>query len=174
MARSKQVIGSSIAIDLPIETPEVKKKREVTDKQKENLAKGMAALKAKREAKSKVKNVEDESSEACEPVAPVRSEAPAIQNSQPPLNTTPPVSVVVKKERKPRVAKNYLSADDFNSFREELFSSLKAAPLRPEPKNFDLPVVQHPVITPQQIIQPTIIKERVISGSELLNRIFKF
>ena len=172
MARSKQVIGSSIAIDLPIETPEVKKKREVTDKQRENLAKGMAALKAKREAKSKVKNVEDEASEACEPVAPVKETV--IQNSQPPLNTTQPVAVVVKKERKPRVAKNYLSADDFNSFREELFSSLKAAPLRPEPKNFDLPVVQHPVITPQQIIQPTIIKERVISGSELLNRIFKF
>ena len=167
MARSKQVIGSSISIDLPIEAPEVKKKREVSDKQRENLAKGMAALKAKREAKSKAKNVEDEASEPCEPVAPVK-ETPPIQNSLPPLNTTPPVAPVVKKERKPRVAKNYLSTDDFNSFREELFSSLKATPVRSEP------VAAAPIITPQQIIQPTIIKERVISGSELLNRIFKF
>jgi hypothetical protein len=169
MARSKQVIGSSISIDLPIEAPEVKKKREVSDKQRENLAKGMAALKAKREAKSKVKNVEEEAPEPCEPVAPVK-ETPPIQNSQPPLNTTQPVAVVVKKERKPRVAKNYLSTDDFNSFREELFSSLKATPhpVRSEP------VAAAPIITPQQIIQPTIIKERVISGSELLNRIFKF
>ena len=171
MARSKQVIGSSISIDLPIEAPEVKKKREVSDRQRENLAKGMAALKAKREAKSKAKNVEEDASDACEPVAPVK-ETPPIQNSQPPLNTTPPVAPVVKKERKPRVAKNYLSTDDFNSFREELFSSLKTTqhphPIRSEP------VAAAPIITPQQIIQPTIIKERVISGSELLNRIFKF
>lgn len=171
MARSKQVIGSSISIDLPIEAPEAKKKREVSDKQRENLAKGMAALKAKREAKSKAKNVEEDAPESCEPVAPVK-ETPPIQNSQPPLNTIPPVAPVVKKERKPRVAKNYLSKDDFNSFREELFSSLKTTPVRPESKNFDFPVA--PAITPQQIIQPTIIKERVISGSELLNRIFKF
>ena len=173
MARSKQVIGSSISIDLPIEAPEVKKKREVSDKQRENLAKGMAALKAKREAKSKAKNVEEDASEACEPVAPVK-ETPPIQNSQPPLNTAPPVVPVVpvKKERKPRVAKNYLSTDDFNSFREELFSSLKATP-HPHPVRSE-PVAAAPIITPQQIIQPTIIKERVISGSELLNRIFKF
>jgi len=149
----KKTVGNVIELDLP-QTAEVpaKKKKELSEKQRENLSKGMAILKAKREAKSKKQEVEVAEA-AEEPVAPpvaVVAVAPE------------PVAPVVKKERKPRVVKNYLTTEDFNSFKSELLTTLKPGTVAP-------PSVPVPI---QSVVQPVAIKERVISGSALLDRIF--
>jgi len=162
----KKTIGNVIELDLPPTPPAepvVKKKKEMSEKQRENLSKGMAILKAKREAKSKKEDVE---------VEPTHVSHPAPLVAPPPAPLAPPPSPVVapeqpKKERKPRVVKNYLTTEDFNSFKSELLTSLKptVAPM-PEYK----PVIQN-VPVAQPVAQP-VLKERVISGRELLDAIF--
>ncbi len=162
MGKKKQLQGAVVEIDMPVDVPpppppEQKKKREISDAQRANLAKGMAALKARREAKSKIVEApEPEVQEKPVPIAPPVVVAPA-----------PPAPVQEVKPRKPRVVKNYLTTDDFNSFRNELFTSLK----RPESQNSvpHVPVRETPPVT---IVQP--IKERVITGRELLDKIFNF
>jgi len=154
MGKKKEIIGNTIELDMPQAPKEApKKKREMTEKQRENLSKGMAILKAKREAKSK------KDDETPEPVAPPPPPPPP---PAPAPLAPPPAEPVVKKERKPRVVKNYLTADEFNSFKTELLSTLK--PTHNPPQT----MVTSPVVTPQTVA----IKERVISGSDLLNRIF--
>ena len=149
MGKKKEIIGNTIELDMPQAPKEPpKKKKEMTEKQRENLSKGMAILKAKREAKSK------KDDESPEPVAPPPPPPPP----PPPAPLAP--APVVKKERKPRVVKNYLTADEFNSFKSELLSTLK--PTTPQT------MVTPSVVTPQTITT----KERLISGSELLNKIF--
>lgn len=147
----KKIEGSIVELDLPPPVIEQKKKKEISEAQRMNLAKGMAALKAKREAKSKAEDVHVE-----QPVVP------------PPSPVAAPVSPVAeptqpKKERKPRVVKNYLTTEDFNSFKSELLTSLKpSVPSAPQT------VIQREVVP---VAQP-VIKERVISGRELLDKIF--
>ena len=156
MGKKRQLQGAVVEIDMPVDVPppvvEQKKKREISDVQRANLSKGMAALKAKREAKSKIV----EAPEPVEPPAP-----------PPPAPAPAPAPVQEVKPRKPRVVKNYLTTDDFNSFRNELFTSLK----KPEPQMSvpHVPVRETPPVT---IVQP--IKERVITGRELLDKIFNF
>jgi len=165
MGKKKQVEGSVMSIDLPQDpVVEQKKKREISDAQRANLAKGMAALKAKRDAKSKV--VEEEVPEA-EPV-----------KQTPPITPVPEAAPIVKQKReyKPRVVKNYLTAEDFNSFKSELFTSLKREPVNVQPQPQPQPPT--PVVVKETIVQPQVIKEvvkeRVISGRELLDKIFNF
>ena len=160
MGKKRQLQGAIVEIDMPVDVPpppppEQKKKREISDVQRANLAKGMAALKARREAKSKIV-------EAPEPVEPPAPPPPA-----PPAPAPAPAPQEVKP-RKPRVVKNYLTTDDFNSFRNELFTSLKK---QPESQNSvpHVPIRETPPVT---IVQP--IKERVITGRELLDKIFNF
>jgi hypothetical protein len=159
MGRKKQEIqGSIMSIDLPVEEP--KKKREMSDKQRENLSKGMAALKAKREAKSK-----KESEEVPESVPEVpKPVVPEVPKPVVPEVPTPQVlePVKEKKERKPRVVKNYLTTEDFNSFKNELLTTIKKP---------DTPISTTKPIIQQQIIKET-VKERVISGRELLDKLF--
>jgi hypothetical protein len=156
----KKSVGNVVELDLPPTPPPepvVKKKKELSDKQRENLSKGMAVLKAKREAKSKKEEVEVEVESTPEPVV------------APPPIAPPPVAHVVKKERKPRVVKNYLTTEDFNSFKSELLTSLKPNSVQQEYKPV-APIIQ-PVSVPSAVAQPQ-IKERVISGRELLDKIF--
>jgi len=160
MGKKKQLQGAVVEIDMPVDVPppvEQKKKREISDVQRANLAKGMAALKARREAKSKIV----EAPEPVEPPAPAPAPAPV------PAPAPAPAPVQEAKPRKPRVVKNYLTTDDFNSFKNELFTSLK----KPEPQVSvpHVPVRETPPVT---IVQP--IKERVITGRELLDKIFNF
>jgi hypothetical protein len=187
MGRKKQINGSTISIDLPPPppppVPEPKKKRELSDKQRENLSKGMAILKAKRESKSKKDDVDSircaEQSSALGSASLIRrftpsevEEAPAPAPAPPapapapaPPAPAPEPAPVVKKERKPRIVKNYLTTEDFNSFKSELLTSLKPSAVQ-QPVLQALPAIREPAIK-----EPA-IRERVISGSELLNRIF--
>lgn len=155
----KKTVGNVIELDLPlppVPEPVVKKKKELSDKQRENLSKGMAILKAKREAKSKQPEVEEVESTP-EPVIAPPVVAPVVAQPKP------------VKERKPRVVKNFLTTEDFNSFKTELFTSLRPMgqqEYKPQPV---MPVV--PVVPVVPVTQP-VVKERVISGRELLDKIF--
>jgi hypothetical protein len=154
MGKKKEVIGNTIEVELPPPPAEApKKKREMTEKQRENLSKGMAILKAKREAKSK-KDDEPEPPAPPPPPPPPPAPAPA-----PP----PPAPEQPKKERKPRVVKNYLTTEDFNSFKTELLTTLR--PNKDPQPSAAVRVDTVPTYSP-------ITKERVISGSELLNKLF--
>ena len=164
MGRKKNIEGSVVSLELP----EPPKKKEISDKQKENLAKGMAILKAKREAKAK-----KEDQEVVEAPAPVQPSA-TLAPQAPPMpvkETISPTEPVVKKERKPRVVKNYLTTEDFNSFKNELLGTLKKSEpvIPPIIPNLAPPIV--PVSNTPQVVKE-IIKERVISGRELLDKIF--
>jgi hypothetical protein len=122
----------------------------------------MAILKAKREAKSKKDDVE------VEPPAPTPVAPPPPTPVAPPPTPVAPPAPSEKKERKPRTVKNYLTAEDFNSFKTELLTSLKP----------NQPIAHHQPVAHQPVAMPTatqpIVKERLITGSELLNKIFKF
>lgn len=161
----KKTIGNVVELDLPPSPPPepvVKKKKELSDKQRENLSKGMAILKAKREAKSKKEDIEPEPTPP--PVVPPPVVAPPPAPVAPPSPATPVVAPEQpKKERKPRVVKNYLTTEDFNSFKSELLTSLK-----PNAPSVPQTVIQREIVPVAQ----TVLKERVISGSELLNKIF--
>jgi hypothetical protein len=165
----KKTVGNVIELDLPptpVVEPVVKKKKELSDKQRENLSKGMAILKAKREAKSKKEDIEVEPTP--EP-AVVPPPAPVSISRSTPSVAPPPAPVAApeqpKKERKPRVVKNYLTTEDFNSFKSELLTSLK-----PNALSVPQTIVQREVVPVAQA--QSVIKERVISGRELLDKIF--
>jgi len=166
MGKKKQIEGAVVSIDLPADqASQHKKKREVSEKQLENLKKGMAILKAKREAKSK-----QQDNESVQEVAKVpEPEVPR------PEVVAPPVSEPVKeqkRERKPRVVKNYLTTDDFNNFKNELFTTLK----KPEPTTPLPPIkeVVKEVMKEAPLAQSVVVKERLITGRELLDKIFNF
>jgi hypothetical protein len=155
MGKKKEVIGNTIEVELPPPPAEApKKKREMTEKQRENLSKGMAILKAKREAKSK----KDDEPEPPAPPPPPPPPPPAPAPAPP-----PPAPEQPKKERKPRVVKNYLTTEDFNSFKTELLTTLR--PNKDPQPSAAVRVDTVPTYSP-------ITKERVISGSELLNKLF--
>jgi hypothetical protein len=161
MGKKKQLQGAVVEIDIPVDVPQPlaepqpKKKKEISEAQRANLAKGMAALKAKRDARTKKEVAEEEAP----PPVSVPAPAPA------PVAPVAPVAPEVKRERKPRVAKNYLTTEDFNSFRNELLTSFKKPEI--QTPSFVAPVRDIPPI----IVQP-LIKERLISGRELLDKIF--
>ena len=181
MGRKKQELqGNVIEISMPVEevapVPEsetVKKKKPITDKQRENLSRGMAILKAKREAKAK----EVESTVATIPSLPSAETQESV--------AIPPES---PKPRKPRVIRNIVTKDDFNQFRTELLNTLTPLtresnvppqrfyqrPQQPQQPQQTEPQQQPqaPVITSPPVVPPLQIRERLISGRELLDKIF--
>jgi len=161
MGKKKQIIGNTIEVEMP---PPEKKKREISDKQRENLSKGMAILKAKRESKAKK---DDEPAPAPTPTnkdpAPTPAPAPANKDPSPAPAPAPPPTEQPKKERKPRVVKNYLTTEDFNSFKSELLTSLRTNK-DPSQERYVAPVMAPSTTTKEST--------RVISGSELLNKLF--
>ena len=164
MAKKKIIDPATIiAID---DTPEMavppapvgeKKKRQVSEKQRDNLKKGMAALKAKRE-----QNRATQEAEATE-VAPTPPPIPS-----PEVKTLPTV-----KERKARADKGQprvvrpppVSKDDFDNFRRELMSSLT-----PQERIIEKPVDRVVEKYTEKIVErPT---TKFVSGSDLLDSIF--
>ena len=151
-----------IAID---DTPEMavppapvgeKKKRQVNEKQRENLKKGMAALKAKRE-----QNRATQEAEATEVAPPTPTPPPEVKTLQ------------TVKERKPRADKGQprvvrpapVSKDDFDNFRRELMSSLT-----PQERIIEKPVDRVVEKYTERVVEKPTTK--FVSGSDLLDSIF--
>jgi hypothetical protein len=168
----KKIIDPStiVAIDdaapEPMDTPvREKKKREISDKQRENLKKGMMALKAKREARRATQDTDTEASQV--------SQTPSTPISAPP---TPPANITplpVIKERKPRADKGAVrvpkpppvSRDDFDSFKRDLMTSLTPQEKIIE-KTIDRPV--------DRFVDRVVEKHttKFVSGSDMLDAIF--
>jgi len=123
-----------------------KKKRKATPAQLENLRKGFAALQAKRKALTE----KDETPAPAPAPEPTPTPAPA------PPPDVPPVPKQVR-QRKPKF--------DPDAFRSSLLADMRSG--LPEK------IVQTPV---ERIVEKekVVFKDRVVSGSELLNRIFGF
>ena len=145
----KKDVGNVVSIDVD---PVVKK--EISQKQRDNLKKGMLALKAKREGLRKEQ--EEESSKAdppSSPVAPVAAVVPVVQE----VKTKRTYTKTPKKES--------VGLEEFNSFKNELLGKLQPREVVKEVSVEK--IVDRPVVT-EKVIE----KEKFISSSELLNRIF--
>jgi vacuolar-type H+-ATPase subunit D/Vma8 len=141
------------------------KKRKASEKQLEGLRKGMAVLKAKREALAKEKEEVKTKIDKGE----LPEDTPIPKDKYKPRNTivakalkveTPPELIVqpVKKPRKPHVSK---VSQQLDSFKAEMMAMVqKPAEIKEVEK-----IVEKPV---ERVIQ----KERVMTGSEMLNKIF--
>lgn len=129
-----------------VEPVATKKKRVMSDAQREGLKKGLEALKAKREAKAKAKEeakakLEQPIAEAIQPIQPIKDQSPVIS------------SLVKKRDRAPKV-----NVADFAKFKEDVIQNLSQI------KTVPPPVVQEKVVE----------KQVYLTGSDLLNKIFNF
>lgn len=127
-----------------------KKKRKATPAQLENLRKGFQALQAKRKA------LAEKDSEP----APAPAPAPAPEPVPVPVPAPPPDAP--PKERKKREKKPAFNPDEFRS---SLLADLRSGQTER--------IIEKPV---DRIVEKekVVFKDRVVSGSELLNRIFGF
>jgi len=145
--------------------PKTKPKRQQTPAQMEGLRKAMAVVKAKREALAKQKEEVETKIEKGE--LPKDTPIPKETRNKlkvKPLKIAEPVVVVepeVKPVKKPRKAHVSKVAQQLDAFKSEMMAMVqKPAEVKEVEK-----IVEKPV---ERIVQ----KERVVSGSELLNKIF--
>ena len=134
-----------------------KPKRVVTEKQRDNLRKGMEALKARREALRKQQE-EEATNNIPEPFV-----------KEKPPNQPPEVKPIVREKKKK------LNIDDFNNFKNEILANLKPTERIVEVEKPVERVVEKFVDRPVDRVVERIIEKpvnRVISGSELLDRLF--
>ena len=141
------------------------KKRKASEKQMEALRKGMAAIKAKREAIAKEKEEVKTKIEKGE----LPEDTPIPKEQYKPRNTIKvkplkvevepePVVQPVKKSRKPNVSR---VAQQLESFKSEMMTMIQ----KPVEVKEVEKIVEKPV---ERVVQ----KERVVTGSEMLNKIF--
>jgi hypothetical protein len=150
-----------------------KTKRVMSDKQLENLRKGMEVLKQKREAISKEKEEKAEKKRIENPPPqslPVVKAVPAVVEPIAPIDLT-------KKVSKPRggVAKRGIDKDDFDSLRKDILTKPDYEELKNSSvSKSDYNELKNMITTKMTPIEKEIVvhKERLLSGSELLNKIF--
>jgi hypothetical protein len=138
--------------------------RKATDKQMAGLRKGMEALKAKREALAKEREVHEEKKGKGE--IPADAPAPKLKYEKKPkvvkVSAPAPPPEVIHVERKKREVKVKVAVDDVKnelaSLRAELSALKKPAEIKEVVKEV---VVDRPVVT-----------TKMVSGSDLLNQIF--
>ena len=146
------------------EAPPVKT-RKVNDKQMAGLRKGMEALKAKREALAKEREVHEEKQTKGE----IPADAPKpkfIPNPKPPkvvkVSAPPPEPAVIQVERKKREVKVKVAVDDVKSELAALRSELAAMKKPAEVKE----------VVKEVAVDRVVEKTKLLSGSEMLNAIF--
>jgi len=128
-----------------------KKKRVMSDAQREGLKKGLDALKAKREAMAKAK--EEAKAKLTKPIAELLPPEP-IQPIEPINDQSPTTQPLVKKrDRAPKV-----NVADFAKFKEDVIQNITQI------KSVPAPVIHEKVVE----------KQVYLTGSDLLNKIFNF
>ena len=134
-----------------------KPKRVVTEKQRDNLRKGMEALKARREALRKQHEEE------------ATNNIPEPSLKEKPPNQPPEVKPIIREKKKK------LNIDDFNNFKNEILANLKPTERIVEVEKPIERVVEKFIDRPVDRVVERIVEKpinRVISGSELLDRLF--
>jgi hypothetical protein len=134
----------------PDAPPAKKEKRKVSEKQMAGLRKGMEALKAKREVLAKEREIHEEKQTKGE----IPADAPKV------VEAPEPVPEVVVVQRKPRTNKPNPMIAEMAALRAEM-SALKAPAKE---------VVVEKVV--DRVVDKVVHKDRVVTGSELLNTIF--
>lgn len=151
------------------DTEEVKPKRKASEKQLEGLRKGMAVIKAKREALAK----EKEEVKAKIEKGDLPADTPLPTRKYKPKNVLPDRPLIVKPKEEPELTvqpvkkprKTHVSkvTQQLDSFKAEMLAMVQ------KPVEVKTEVVEKVVEKPvERIIQ----KERVVTGSEMLNKIF--
>jgi hypothetical protein len=143
---------------------EEKKKRKATPAQLENLRKGFQALQAKRKA---LTEKQDEPAPA--PIlAPPPAPAPIL--APPPVQA--PVPVPPPVQAPPLPVRQRKQKFDPDSFRTSLLADLRGSGWSPDQTSGGQPerIVEDRIVEKEKVV----FKDRVVSGSELLNRIFGF
>ena len=149
----KKDVGNVVSIDLP--TDPVKPKRVISEQQRNNLKKGMAALKAKREGLRKEQ--EDDASDVVEQeVVPVVAPVAA-----------PVQEVKAKRTYTKQPKKESVGIEEFNNFKNDLLGRLQ-----PQTKEVIKEVSVEKIVDRPIITEKVIEREKFLSGSELINRIF--
>jgi len=144
------------------EAPVIKTKKKCSEKQLESLRKGMEKIKQKREAIAKEREEHEKKKAAGEIPADAPKPKYVPEPKKEKITAPAPVIPMVTKERKPRVNKPRVDDEirsEFASLRTELAALKKPAEVKVE-------VVEKPVET-------VVYKERIVTGSELLNAVFK-
>ena len=138
------------------------KTRKVNEKQMAGLRKGMEALKAKREAIAKDREVHEEKKAKGEIPAdaplPVQPKKPKVVK----VSAPPPEPAVIQVERKKREVKVKVAVDDVKNELASLRAELSALK---KPAEVIEKVVEKPV---DRVVEKT----KLLSGSEMLNAIF--
>jgi len=146
-----------------------KEKRKCSEEQLANLRKGMEVMKAKREALAKQRvEIEEKKKKGELPLdTPLPSYVP-----KPKVKVVKPEVVkmeerpVITRERKPRVKQ--VTATDLEAMKTSILTAL--APKKEEEKVVEK-VKEVPV---EKVVEKIVQKERVVTGSELLNKVFGF
>lgn len=152
-------------------TAEVKKSRGaqkgrvMSDAQREGLKKGLLALQAKREAVAKAKE------ESKKKDLPTPAPLPTINQpiTEPVLNKELVNPPALDKPKKTRNREPTLKASELNKFKEDMILQMSA--LKPQ-QTIQPPPQQ---IQPQErVIEKIVEKQVYLTGSDLLNKLFKF
>ena len=159
--------AQAMPIEVPIveelrkKVPNKNKGRPPTEKQLENLRKGMEAMKVKREA---LKLKKEESLRRAAAGEPLSDDEP-----EPPKAPLPPPVLYVKPSRADKGIKKstYVSRDDFDSLKTTLLETIKssAAPALP-------PIETIKEVPVEKVVERIVEREKVVSGSEMLDRLF--
>ena len=160
-ASAIQGVEAPIILPIAEKPPHGNKGKKASEKQLENMRKGMAALKAKREAIKQKKAEREAKIAAGEPV----SEDEDSQPPPPKKPVGPPILYVKpphadKGKPKPR---NYASKDDLNN----LIETVKAMTA---PQVVEKEVIKE-VPVEREVIKERIV-ERVLTGSDILDRMY--
>lgn len=127
------------------------KGRVMSDAQREGLKKGLEALKAKREAKAKEKELKIKEPQPINQPEPINQPLPII-NQVPAEN--PPL-VKPKRDRQPKV-----NVSDLSKFKDDIIGNIREIQSKPAPV--------------EKVIERVIEKPVYLTGSDLLNKIFNF
>ena len=174
-----------------------KQKKPRSEAQVAAFQKGLVALKARRDAikkekEEKIKQIsvpielpqynpvaQNQSPQVRPPVAAPPQERPPVAQQQGPVAAPP-----VKKERKPRVPKDQITRSDFDNFKTDLYGMMSSKQSQLNQETFIKSTAHRDAAEAlvreglydraqqQQQPQQIIIKEKLISGSELLDKIF--
>jgi len=155
--------------EVEVKAPKVakKEKRKCSEEQLANLRKGMEVMKAKREALAKQRIEIDEKKKKGE--LPLDTPLPSYV-PKPKVKVVKPQVVemaerpVITRERKPRAKQ--VTATDLEAMKTSILTALA-----PKEDKVVEKVVEKPV---EKVVEKIVQKERIVSGSELLNKVFGF
>jgi hypothetical protein len=149
------------AVSAEVKKRGAQKGRVISDAQREGLKKGLETLRLKREALAKEK-------ESKKKDLPIPEPLPII--NQPIVNKELVNPPALDKPKKTRNREPTLKASELNKFKEDMIQQMTA--LKQPPQQIQ-PQVQQ--IQPQErVIEKIVEKQVYLTGSDLLNKLFKF